>query len=64
MDRNTMIFLIVLLLIVTVVGYLFWRSYEKTKVANEYDRGAAWASSASSMAGSAAAVLSSIFGKK
>lgn len=62
MDKNTMIFLLVVFLVLAVVGYLFWKSYEQTKVANEYDRGSAWASSAASMANSAANVLSSIYG--
>lgn len=63
MDKNTMLFLIILLLVLVVVGYLFWRSYEESRVANEYDRGAAWAGSAASMASSAATALSAIFGK-
>lgn len=63
MDKNTMIFLTIILLIVVVVGYLFWRSYEQQRIANEYDRGSAWANSAASMAGSAAGVFKSIFGK-
>lgn len=64
MDKNTMIFLTIVLLIVVVVGYLFWRSYERSRISNEYDRGGAWANSAASMTQSAAGVLSSIFGKK
>lgn len=63
MDKNTMIFLTIVLLIVVVVGYLFWRSYEEKQISNEYDRGGAWANSAASMTQSAANALVRIFGR-
>lgn len=63
MDKNTMIFLTIILLIVVVVGYLFWRSYEENRQTNKYDSNAAWANSAASMTQSVGNVLSSIFGK-
>ena len=58
-----MVFLLIVLLILMVVGYLFWRSYEEKKVANEYDRGSAWAGTVASLGQTAGGVLTSIFGR-
>lgn len=63
MDKNTMIFLIIILLIALVVGFLFWKSYNERQVSNEYDSNAAWANSAASMTQSVGNVFSSIWGK-
>lgn len=63
MEKNTMIFLIIILLIAFVVGYLFWKSYEdKTAKTTEYDPSVAWANSAASMTQSVGNVFSNIFG--
>lgn len=62
MDKNTMIFLIIILLIAFVVGYLFWKSYEDKTKTTEYDPSVAWASSAASMTQSVGNVFSNIFG--
>lgn len=31
MDKNTLVFLLIVLAVVTVVGVLFWKSYESQK---------------------------------
>ncbi len=64
MEKNTMIFLIIILLIALVVGYLFWRSYEEKKLSTEYDPSIAWANSTAKMVGSVGNVFSSIFGRR
>lgn len=47
MDKNTMVFLIIVLFVVVVVGFLFWKSYESQKAAtNKYDAESAIAESA------------------
>lgn len=51
MDKNTMVFLLIVLAVVVVVGILFWRSYESQKTeTNKSDVGVAIANSAGSAA--------------
>lgn len=53
MDKNTLVFLIIVLAAVVVVGFLFWKSYEPQKAAtNKSDVGVAIAESAGSAASS------------
>lgn len=47
MDKNTLVFLIIVLAVVSVVGFLFWKSYASQKAeTNKYDAISAWADSA------------------
>ncbi len=47
MDKNTLVFLIIVLAVVVVVGFLFWRSYESQKAeTNRSDVGVAIADNA------------------
>ncbi len=47
MDKNTLVFLLIVLAVVTVVGILFWKSYESQRAeTNKYDAISAWADSA------------------
>lgn len=47
MDKNTLVFLLIVLAVVTVVGVLFWKSYESQKAeTNRSDVGVAIADNA------------------
>lgn len=47
MDKNTLVFLLIVLAVVTVVGILFWKSYESQRAeTNKSDVGVAIATSA------------------
>ena len=47
MDKNTLVFLLIVLAVVTVVGILFWKSYESQKAeTNRSDVGVAIADNA------------------
>lgn len=63
MEKNTMIFLIIILLIAVVIGYFFWKDYEEKKIANQYDASGAWAQSAGGMVHSLAGMFGQIFGR-
>lgn len=53
MDKNTLVFLLIVLAVVTVVGILFWKSYESQKAeTNRSDVGVAIANSAGNAASS------------
>ena len=56
MDKNTLVFLLIVLAVVTVVGVLFWKSYASQKAeTNKSDVGVA-------IANNAGQALSSFFG--
>lgn len=47
MDKNTLVFLLIVLAVVTVVGVLFWKSYESQRAeTNKSDVGVAIANNA------------------
>lgn len=63
MEKNTMIFLIIILLMAVVIGYFFWKDYEEKKIANQHDASGAWAQSAGGMVHSLAGMFGQIFGR-
>lgn len=64
MDKNTMIFLVILLLIICVVGFLIYRNNEKNKVANANDAKIAMWGSIGGMGSSLIGLFGNLFGKK